>query len=213
MSEIISIADERDVALTRARGALRAGECVVMPTDTVYGIGADAFNAEATGMVFELKRRPRSLPLPILVSRPKQAWALSSSVPEAATELVAAFWPGPLTLILPETELTWAIGDTRGGVAVRMPAHDDLLTLLEAVGPMAVTSANVSGQPTPRTVHEIAEVFGDGVGVYLDGGPSPSDRGSTIVDLAKADPVLVREGPIPASEIERILGVEVQRPV
>jgi len=211
VSEIISISEDRDAAMTRARGALRAGECVVMPTDTVYGIGADAFNGEATGRIFELKRRPRSLPLPILVSRPKQAWALSSHVPPEATELVAAFWPGALTLILPETELTWEIGDTRGGVAVRMPAHDDLLALLESVGPLAVTSANVTGLPTPPTVQEIAEVFGDGVGVYLDGGTSPSEQGSTIVDLAKDAPVLVREGAIPASEIERVLDAPVAR--
>lgn len=211
MSEIVSLREARDAAIARAGGALRAGEVVVAPTDTVYGIGADAFNEEATARVFRLKQRPRSLPLPILVSRPKQAWALSASVPPAAVELVAAFWPGALTLILPETELAWSIGDTRGGVAVRMPAHDDLLALLEAVGPMAMTSANITGTPTPRTVGEIAAVFGDEVGLYLDGGPSPSERGSTIVDLATGQPLLVREGPIPQAEIERALGAPVAR--
>lgn len=211
VSEIISLIEERDVAITRARGSLRAGELVVMPTDTVYGIGADAFNPEATRRIFEVKKRPRSLPLPILVSRPRQAWALSADVPPQAIELAAAFWPGALTLILPETELAWEIGDTRGGVAVRIPLHDDLLALLEAVGPMAVTSANITGEPTPRTVGEIAERFGDAVGVYLDGGESPSETGSTIVDLAKGKPLLVREGPIPSAEIERVLGDEVSR--
>jgi len=212
MSEIVDLADEREVAITRARGVLRAGELVVVPTDTVYGIGADAFNPEATRRIFDVKQRPRSLPLPILVSRPRQAWALSSDVPPAATDLAAAFWPGALTLILPETELAWDIGDTRGGVAVRMPMHDDLLALLEAVGPMAVTSANITGEPTPGTVEGVQEKLGDAVGVYLDGGPSPAETGSTIVDLAKGAPVLVREGSITGADIERVLGVAVERP-
>ena len=211
MSEIIKLADERDIAITRARGALRAGELVVMPTDTVYGIGADAFNPDATRRIFEVKKRPRSLPLPILVSRPRQAWALSADVPEEAATLAAGFWPGALTLILPEAELAWDIGDTRGGVAVRMPMHDDVLRLLEAVGPMAVTSANITGETTPRTIEGVQEKFGDAVGVYLDGGESPSESGSTIVDLAKGTPMIVREGPIQASEIERVLGREVKR--
>lgn len=212
MSEILSLAVDRDAAIARASGVLRAGELVVLPTDTVYGLAADAFNREATARVFAAKRRPRALPLPVLVSRPRQAWALCANVPPNAVELAGAFWPGPITLILPQgPDLEWDLGDARGVLAVRMPAHDDLIALLEVVGPLAVTSANLSGEPTPRTVEEIRARLGDQVALYLDGGPSAMEGGSTIVDLTGSEPLIVREGPIPAADIERVLGAAVAR--
>lgn len=206
MSEIVSLAQDKEIAITRARGALRAGELVVLPTDTVYGIAADAFNVDATRAIFRVKKRPRALPLPVLVSRPRQAWALTAEVPPAATELAAAFWPGALTLVLPQAELEWDLGDRRGGIALRMPAHDDTLALLESVGPLAVTSANITGEPTPPVVEEIRARLGDDVAIYLDAGPAPSDAGSTIVDLTGATPKLVREGPISVEQLEKVLG-------
>ena len=206
VSRVFSLAEDGDAAVHAAAGALRAGELVVLPTDTVYGLAADAFNTAATAQVFELKKRPRTLPLPVLVSRPKQAWALASTVPPAAPSLAAAFWPGALTMILPQTaDLSWDLGDAPGTIAVRMPQHPAVLQLLEMVGPLAVTSANLSGEPTPPTVPEIKDRLGDTVAVYLDGGDSPGDTGSTIVDLTAGAPVIRREGPISADEIRRAI--------
>ena len=206
MSEIRSLAGDVDDSLAAAAKMLESGELVVFPTDTVYGLGADAFNAQATARIFTVKNRARSLPLPVLVARPRQAWALCGEVPSAAQDLVAAFWPGALTLILPQAEgLAWDLGETRGGVAIRMPAHDDLLELIMLIGPIAATSANPSGSPTAGTVHEIAAQLGDAVSLYLDGGPSGSDVPSTIVDLTRRRPKVVREGAISAAEIDRAL--------
>jgi L-threonylcarbamoyladenylate synthase len=205
VSRIVSLSDGRSV-LEDAVKELQAGGAVVFPTDTVYGIGADAFNQFATARIFQVKRRSRSMPLPILVARPRQAWALCSEVPKDATELVAAFWPGALTLILPEADgLSWDLGETRGRVAVRMPAHDDLLELILMIGPLAATSANRSGAPTPGTVSEVAASLGDEVGLYLDGGPAPGNVPSTIVDLTGRRPKVAREGAIPASDVEKAL--------
>lgn len=205
-SPVVSLAADREGALGAAAKELDAGGIVVFPTDTVYGVGADAFNPEATARIFAAKRRPRSMALPVLVARPRQAWALCSDVPRSAQVLVAAFWPGPLTLILPEAEgLSWDLGETRGGVAVRMPAHHDLLDLILTVGPLAATSANVSGRPTPQTVDAVAGELGDAVSLYVDGGPASSDVPSTIVDLTGWRTKVVREGPISKQDVEEAL--------
>jgi len=199
-------------AFSLAASALRSGQLVVIPTDTVYGLAADAFAPGATEKVFELKKRPRAMALPVLVSRPRQAWALCDSVPPAAAELAAAFWPGALTMILPQTpDLDWDLGESKGTIALRVPDHAGVLSLLELTGPLAVTSANVSGDPTPRTIEEIRARLGDAVAVYVDDGPSKEDAGSTIVDLARRKPAIVREGPIVAEEIERAIGARIAR--
>ncbi|MHB8512377.1 MAG: L-threonylcarbamoyladenylate synthase [Actinomycetota bacterium] len=198
---IISLKKKRDEALFRASEALRMGDLVVAPTDTIYGLLADAFKPWAIASVFEIKQRPRSLPLPILVSRPKQAWALCGGVPDEALKLAEAFWPGPLTIVLPENpELDWDLGDRTGTIALRMPDHKDLIELIANVGPVAGTSANPSGQPTPKTVKDIEKVFGDKIKVYLDDGPSKRETGSTIVDLTDGMKIL-REGPISEKEL------------
>jgi tRNA threonylcarbamoyl adenosine modification protein (Sua5/YciO/YrdC/YwlC family) len=212
LSEIFSLVEDRERALARARDALQAGELVVVPTDTVYGVAADPFMPGATARVFELKNRPRSLPLPILVSRPRQAWALCDSVPPGAAELVAAFWPGALTLVMPQTpDLDWDLGEATGTIALRMPDHADMMELIEMTGPLAVTSANLSGEPTPPDVFRIREQLGDAVAVYLDGGASKEESGSTIVDLARRRPKIVREGPIGRDQIERAIGARIAR--
>src|SRR5205807_3669389 len=186
-----------------ARDALQAGELVVVPTDTVYGVAADPFVQGATAKVFELKHRPRSLPLPILVSRPRQAWALCDSVPPGAAELVATFWPGALTLVMPQTpDLDWDLGEATGTIALRMPDHADMLELIEMTGPLAVTSANRSGEPTPPEIEEVRARLGEAVAIYLDDGRARAEEGSTIVDLARRRPTIVREGPIGHDAIE-----------
>lgn len=206
LNPVLSLADDAEAAIHAAAGALRSGDLVVVPTDTVYGLAADAFITTATARLFDVKQRPRSLPLPVLVSRAKQAWALSASVPPGAEVLAEAFWPGALTMILPEgSGLAWDLGDADGTIALRMPDHQHLLTLLETTGPLAVTSANISGLPTPSTVAEIHAQLGDAVGLYLDGGPASSDQGSTIVDLSTPVPRIVREGPIASEDVKRAL--------
>jgi len=206
VSKIVSLDADRGSALDSAANEIREGGIVVFPTDTVYGVGGDAFNQFATERIFEVKKRPRSMPLPVLVAWPRQAWALCSEVPRRAADLVAAFWPGGLTLILPAADgLSLDLGDSYGRIAVRMPAHDDLLELIASVGPLAATSANLSGSPTPSTIEEIRAELGDGVGLYVDGGPAEADVPSTIVDLTRWRAKIVREGAIRNGAIEEVL--------
>lgn len=198
----LSLRETRDEAVRRAYAEMRAGGVVVLPTDTVYGIAANAFDNSATAKIFQIKRRPRSLPLPVLVSRPRQAWALCSDVPAYAGEIAAAFWPGAMTLVLRATDgLDWDLGDDDGTIALRIPAHPDLVAILELLGPAACTSANITGQPTPPTVDEVRDQLGDAVGLYLDGGPAKADRGSTIVDCTGPEPRIIREGPISTDQV------------
>jgi tRNA threonylcarbamoyl adenosine modification protein (Sua5/YciO/YrdC/YwlC family) len=213
VSEFVSLRDDRDGALARAVEAVHRGGLVVFPTDTVYGIGADAFQPFATGMLFQVKARPRALPLPVMVSAPRQAWALTAHVPQEAAELAAAYWPGPLTLVLEHTpDLPWDLGESHGTVALRVPDHADARQLFADAGPMAVTSANRTGEPTPRRVAQIAERLGEMVSVYLDGGEALRDVPSTIVDLTGRRPRIRREGAVLRADIERILGARVPGP-
>ncbi len=212
VSEILSLAGDRYPALVRARDALRAGELVVVPTDTVYGIAADPFAPGATAKIFTVKNRPRALPLPVLISRPRQAWALCDSVPPGAAELAAAFWPGALTLVMPQTpDLDWDLGENVGTIALRMPDRAETLELIERTGPLAVTSANLSGELTPPDVEQIRARLGEDVAIYLDGGSAKGVEGSTIVDLARRRPAIVREGPIAKDAIERAIGARIAR--
>lgn len=211
MTTILSLMVDRAAAIESAVEALSKGGLVVLPTDTVYGIGADAFQPFATNMLFHVKGRPRSLALPVMVSATRQAWALTSHVPQEAADLAAAFWPGPLTLVLAHApDLPWDLGESRGTVALRVPANADARELFTRVGPMAVTSANRTGEPTPRFVAGIAASLGEMVSVYLDGGESPREVPSTIVDLTGRHPRIRREGAISLTEIERVLGARVR---
>jgi len=183
------------------------GGLVVLPTDTVYGLGCDPFNASAVSALFIAKGRGRDLPLPVLVHDWRQAIGLVEEVTEQAKLLIAEFWPGPLTIVLRESPgIGWDLGDSRGTVAVRMPRHEFALALIERTGPLAVTSANRSGVPTPSNIVEIVEQLGGHVDVFFDNGPSSGGAPSTIVDLSGKQARVLREGAIPASEIERVIG-------
>lgn len=196
-----------------ARTALGRGDLVVMPTDTVYGLAADAFSPDAVARLVAAKGRGREAPPPVLVPGIPTLDALAEEVPDAVRDLVAAFWPGGLTVILPaRSTLTWDLGDTRGTVALRMPAHRVALELLSETGPLAVSSANLTGRPPAQTAVEAEQMLGDAVAVYLDGGPGGTVP-STIVDatgLTRPSGALriVREGVVPADEIRRIVGEE-----
>ncbi len=203
MSEILSTSGpEREESLERAALRLRAGDPIVLPTDTVYGVAADAFRAEGCARIFAVKKRGRAFPLPVLLRSPKQLLGLCTSVPEVAERLMAAYWPGPLTMVVPaDPNLRWDLGDARGTVAVRMPLDDVTLAVIREVGPLAVTSANRSGQPAATTAAEAYEQLGDDVPLYLDDGERSSGRPSTIVDLTRTQPHVLRSGDLDEEQI------------
>ncbi|WP_432931011.1 L-threonylcarbamoyladenylate synthase [Microbispora sp. CA-135349] len=193
--------------LAEATASVRRGELVVLPTDTVYGIGADAFTPSAVNALLEAKGRGRDIPVPVLVGTVRAANALVESLGTYGQDLVDSFWPGPLTLILrANRSLSWDLGDAKGTVAVRMPLHQVALDLLKETGPMAVSSANRSGNPAPTTVAEAEEQLGESVDVYLDGGPCGDSVPSTIVDLTTAVPRVLRKGAIPVDKIRGVVG-------
>lgn len=189
-------------ALPKVVDGVREGQLVVLPTDTVYGIGADAFSAEAVRSLLAAKGRGREMPPPVLVAEARTVDGLATDVPDWARALIADYWPGPLTLVLPaQPSLMWDLGETRGTVALRMPDDEVALAILREVGPMAVSSANRTGNPASRTVLDAAAQLGATVTFYLDGGPSRGGLASTIVDCTGAEPVILREGAIAAEEI------------
>jgi tRNA threonylcarbamoyl adenosine modification protein (Sua5/YciO/YrdC/YwlC family) len=189
-----------------AADAVQRGEVVVLPTDTVYGIGADAFDRQAVAAVLAAKGRGRDVPPPVLVPSARTLDGIATDLSDAARELVSAFWPGPLTLVcLAQPALDWDLGDTHGTVAVRMPLHRVALALLELTGPMAVTSANRTGQPPATTVDEAVDQLGDTVSVYLDGGPTRSATASTIVDVTREVPRVLRAGPLDLDRLRAVV--------
>ncbi|ORA31907.1 L-threonylcarbamoyladenylate synthase [Mycobacterium aquaticum] len=201
--------DQRATGIASAISALKGGRLVVMPTDTVYGIGADAFDRDAVGSLLAAKGRGRDMPVGVLVGSWTTIDGLVFSVPDAARELIRAFWPGALSLVVRQApSLQWDLGDANGSVMLRMPLHPVAIELLREVGPMAVSSANISGRPAAVTATDAREQLGDLVEVYLDGGPAERQAASTIVDLTGAQPRILREGPISADDIARVLGVE-----
>jgi tRNA threonylcarbamoyl adenosine modification protein (Sua5/YciO/YrdC/YwlC family) len=209
MSPVIDCTSEEGLAegVTTAAQAVRAGEVVVLPTETVYGVGVDAFAPDAVAAVLAVKGRGREMPLPVLVPSSQTVDGLAASVPAYARDLIRAFWPGPLTLVLPaQSSLMWDLGDTNGTVALRMPRNDTALKLLTEVGPMAVTSANVSGQPPATTILQAATQLGSAVSVYLDAGPSAGGLASTILDCTGESPIVLRAGAVSAGQIQEVLG-------
>ena len=188
-------------AIARAVETLAQGRPVALPTDTVYGLAVDPFLPGASDRVFELKRRPRDENLPVLVASTDQALALATAVPSCALALMARFWPGALTIVLPaRPDLGADLGDDDATIGVRCPDHPVPLALCRAVGPLATTSANVHGQPTLTTAAEVAEVFADALPVVLDGGTCTGSP-STVVDCTGFEPRLLREGRVPWSAV------------
>ncbi|CAM5462846.1 MULTISPECIES: L-threonylcarbamoyladenylate synthase [Streptomyces] len=197
---------DRVTGLREAASAVRRGELVVLPTDTVYGIGADAFSKEAVGDLLQAKGRGRNMPTPVLIGSPNTLHGLVTDFSELAWELVDAFWPGALTLVAKhQPSLQWDLGDTRGTVAVRMPLHPVAIELLTEVGPMAVSSANLTGHPAPEDCDAAQGMLGDSVSVYLDGGPTPGNVPSSIVDVTREVPLLLRAGALSADELRKVV--------
>jgi len=211
MTAFYDCADEqqRATGITAAVSALKGGRLVVMPTDTVYGLAANAFDAEAVAALLAAKGRGRDMPVPVLVGSWHTIEGLVYSVPPAARELIRAFWPGALSLVVRQApSLAWDLGDANGTVMLRMPLHPVAIELLREVGPLAVSSANISGQPPAVTAAEAREQLGEQVEVYLEAGPSQRQAASTIVDLTGERPRILREGPVTVERIAEVLGVD-----
>jgi L-threonylcarbamoyladenylate synthase len=192
--------------IAEAEAALRRGELVVLPTDTVYGIAAEAFDPVAVDGLLKAKGRGRDMPPPVLVGTVRAAMALVMDLADTGKDLIDEFWPGGLTLVCRSSPtLVWDLGETKGTVAVRMPLHHVALDLLKKTGPLAVSSANVSGQPPATTADEAMAQLGDSVSVYLDAGPCAGDVPSTIVDLTGSVPRLLRRGVISVERLQDVV--------
>ena len=203
MPEIIS-ADDVDTAVKRAVEALQAGDLVVLPTDTVYAVVADAFQNSATQRLLGAKRRGREVPLSLLIRNPRQVIGLARDVPETAERLMASYWPGPVALVLPEQpDMPWELGHTAGAITLRMPAHDLLLAIAAEVGPLACSAANRRGDLTPTTVEEAEVHLGDVVDLFIDGGPSAPAL-TTIVDCTRDEVHVLREGLVSTGDVRRV---------
>ncbi|RYE76668.1 MAG: threonylcarbamoyl-AMP synthase [Myxococcales bacterium] len=198
--------DQLEAGLEAAALALRNGELIVLPTDTVYGVGADAFEASSVAGLLAAKGRGREMPPPVLISAATTIDALAVGLPEWTRALVEEYWPGPLTLVCrQQPSLTWDLGETKGTVAVRMPDHPVALELLARVGPTAVSSANTTGQPAATTAAEAAAMLGESVAVILDGGPAGGQPASTILDCTGERPFVLREGALSSDELRTFL--------
>jgi tRNA threonylcarbamoyl adenosine modification protein (Sua5/YciO/YrdC/YwlC family) len=199
-------ASVRDAALSAAAHCVASGQLVVLPTDTVYGVGADAFDPTAVADLLAAKGRGRDMPVPVLVGSWTTIEGLVSSVSRRTWDLVEAFWPGGLTLVVEQApSLAWDLGDARGTVAVRMPLHPVAIELLEITGPMAVSSANRSGRPAALTAAEAQDQLGDQIAVYLDGGPAKTGVASTIVDVTAEVPRILRAGAIDVDTLRTVV--------
>lgn len=201
-----SIDTELLAGMRQAKLALGRNELVVLPTDTVYGIGCDAFSAKGVESLLAAKGRGPQSPPPVLIGNIQTLHALAETVPDVAQRLAEAFWPGALTMILrSQPSLTWNLGETKGTVALRMPDHKIALALLEEVGPMAVSSANLTSKPAALNCQEAEDYFGDSVQVYLSTGSAPKAEASTILDLTDIVDTYDSEGRISTSGKIRVV--------
>jgi L-threonylcarbamoyladenylate synthase len=214
MAEVFDCSDNSQLlaGARAARQAIARGEVVVLPTDTVYGIAVDAFDPKAVGRLLRAKGRGRQSPPPVLVPNIETLAALAERVPEPVSRLVEAFWPGPLTIVLPaQPSLKWDLGDTGGTVALRMPDRGLTLEILRDTGPLAVSSANRTGEPAATNVVDAQAMLGDSVSVYLDDGPSSEDGiASTIIDATNVDDAggsirILREGGVTREAISALI--------
>ncbi|HSK32473.1 MAG TPA: L-threonylcarbamoyladenylate synthase [Propionicimonas sp.] len=206
MARVWDIATEADAAIDAAVSAIMDGDCIVLPTDTVYGIGADAASGHAVQGLLEAKERGRDMPPPVLIAEVAMLRALSGDVTDEVLALADAFWPGALTLVLnAHPHLKMDLGDRGDTSAVRVPDHDFTRELLRATGPLAVSSANVSGEPAATTIEEARRQLGKRVRVYLDGGPAGVGEPSTIVDLSSGTPTILRQGRISRAALAAVL--------
>jgi L-threonylcarbamoyladenylate synthase len=197
---------ERDRGIAAAVEAARSGELIVLPTDTVYGVGADAFTPHAVSALHSARNADRRMPPPVLVGSRHTLDGLVYSLPRAARELADAFWPGALTIMVEHSpSLQWDLGDTGGVVGVRMPLHPVALEVLREVGPMAVTTANRVGHPAPLTAEDAREQLEYSVRIYLEAGQARDPAPSTIVDVTGDVPRVLRDGAVPFEKLRDVV--------
>src|SRR6516225_3532231 len=199
---------ERAAGIDAAVAAARAGELIVLPTDTVYGIGADAFIPAAVTTMLAAKGRGRNKPAAVLVGTARAAAALVDDLGVFGQDLIDEFWPGALTLVFRASPtLLWDLGDTKGTVALRMPLHPVALDVLKQTGPLAVSSANRHGHPSAVSADEAEEQLGEAVSIYLDGGPCADSVPSTILDLTGTIPKVLRAGAVSVDRLRTVSSV------
>jgi L-threonylcarbamoyladenylate synthase len=197
---------QRSRGITRATELVAEGELVVLPTDTVYGLGCDAFSPAAVAALLAAKGRGRAMPPPVLVPHVRTLVGLATDLTPAVRALAEAFWPGALTIVCrAQPTLKWDLGDTNGTVAVRMPLHPVSLELLEQTGPLAVSSANLTGHPAAQTATQAQDQLGESVAIYLDAGPASIGVPSTIVDGTRGTLRVLRQGAISFEEIRSVV--------
>ena len=198
--------DARAAGLDAAAAAIAAGELVLLPTDTVYGVAADAFTPPAVAALLAAKNRGRTMPVPVLIGEASTLVGLVTVVPPVATRLAEAFWPGGLTLVLEHAaSLAWDLGDAEGTVAVRLPDDDLTRELLRRTGPLAVSSANRSGRPAATTAAQADYQLGEHAAVVLDDGPRDSSAASTIVDCTGPTPRVLRVGVVEVDRLREVV--------
>jgi L-threonylcarbamoyladenylate synthase len=198
--------DQREAGLTAASLALSRGDLVLTPTDTVYGVAADAFTPAAVGKLLAAKNRGRNMPVPVLIGEASTLAGLTMTVPPSVTRLAEAFWPGGLTVVVEHApSLAWDLGDAQGTVAVRLPDDDVVRDLLRRTGPLAVSSANRSGRPAATTAAEAVYQLGERAAVVLDGGPRTESSASTIVDCTGPTPRVLRLGAVSVERLREVL--------
>jgi L-threonylcarbamoyladenylate synthase len=204
-TEILSAQDPGTLA--QALAVLDKGGLVAFPTDTVYGVGALAFNGMAVGSIYTAKDRPVEKAIPVLIGETADLAKVTLEVPGVAVRLAARFWPGPLTLVVPRHPDLPETVSASPTVGVRVPDHSVARALLLAAGPMAVTSANLSGQPSPSSAQEVFAQLGGRIALIIDGGKTPGGVPSTVVDCSEPEPLILRAGPILEDEIRAVLGL------
>jgi tRNA threonylcarbamoyl adenosine modification protein (Sua5/YciO/YrdC/YwlC family) len=210
----LSVEAERETGMDEAARSVQRGRLIMLPTDTVYGVGSDAFNPSAVQRLLDAKGRGREMPPPVLVSAKTTLEALAIGIPDWARALVDELWPGPLTLVLrQQPSLQWDLGETRGTVAVRMPDHEVALELLSRTGPVAVSSANKSGHPPATDADDAEAQLRRHIRVFLDGGPTPGPVPSTIIDCTDETGRVLRRGALSVERVNEVvapLGAEIR---
>ncbi len=203
-----TVLETTDTRIAPAVAALKRGEVIVYPTETLYGLGADALNVAAVEKVFRLKGRNRDNPIPVLVADREMLTALVADVPALAEKLIASFWPGPLTLVLPaRKDVSPPLLNSSGGIGVRISSEPVATGLVRALGhPLTSTSANPSGQPPARTVEQAKNYFAEAIDLFIDAGKLISRTGSTVVEIRANAINIIREGEIGKSELQRAVG-------
>lgn len=203
MTELLDSADPG--ALERAAAMVAQGGLVSFPTDTVYGLGCDAFQDQAIQRLYQAKQRPREMAIPILIGIANQVERLARDLPEAFWPMVTELWPGPLTLVVGmSADLPQSLS-AKGTIGLRMPDHPLALELLSTAGPMAVTSANRSGGNEARTAAEVLDQLTEEVDLIIDGGRTPGGVASTVLDLTTTPPTILRQGPVARSQLEAFI--------